>query len=134
MHAAAQVVEALRYKPEVAGLIPDEVIGIFRRLNPSGRIQPLTRPGCRADNDTTFICRLSENSGSSISWDLRGLSRAVKGLICLHLCHAHDDGYVRSERVGGSTFVCNVSIFIEGLNMNVCVFTMKDGSVSYCLD
>jgi len=29
MHAAAQRVEELRYKPEVAGLIPGEVIGIF---------------------------------------------------------------------------------------------------------
>ena len=28
-HAVAQLVEALRYKPEVAGLIPDGVIGIF---------------------------------------------------------------------------------------------------------
>jgi hypothetical protein len=28
-HAVAQLVEALRYKPEVVGLIPDGVIGIF---------------------------------------------------------------------------------------------------------
>jgi hypothetical protein len=29
-HAVAQLVEALRYKPEVAGSIPDDVIEIFR--------------------------------------------------------------------------------------------------------
>jgi hypothetical protein len=28
-HAVAQLVEALRYKPKVAGSIPDGVIGIF---------------------------------------------------------------------------------------------------------
>jgi hypothetical protein len=28
-HAVAQLFEALRYKPEVAGSIPDGVIGIF---------------------------------------------------------------------------------------------------------
>ena len=34
-HAVAQLVEALRYK--VAGSIPDGVIGIFHRHNPSSR-------------------------------------------------------------------------------------------------
>jgi hypothetical protein len=28
-HAVAQLVEALHYKPEVRGSIPDDVIGIF---------------------------------------------------------------------------------------------------------
>ena len=36
-HAVAMLVEALRYKPEVVGSIPDDVIGICHRHNPSGR-------------------------------------------------------------------------------------------------
>ena len=49
----AQLVEALRYKPEVAGSIHDEVTGIFQWLNPSGRTmalgstQPLTEMSTR---------------------------------------------------------------------------------------
>ena len=76
-HAMAQLVEALRYKPKTAGSIPDGVIGIFYRHNPSGRTmalgltQPLTemsarniswrqrRPVRKADNLTSFMCRLS---------------------------------------------------------------------------
>ena len=44
----AQLDEALRYKPEVAGSIPDDAIGIFHLRNLSGRTmalgltQPLT--------------------------------------------------------------------------------------------
>jgi len=44
----AQLVEALRHKPEVAGSIPDGVTGIFQLHNPSDRTvalgptQPLT--------------------------------------------------------------------------------------------
>ena len=49
----AQLVEALRYKPTVAGSIPDGVIGIFHLHKPSGRtmalglIQPLTEMSTR---------------------------------------------------------------------------------------
>jgi hypothetical protein len=52
-YAMAQFVEALRYKPEVAGSIPDGVTGIFQWLNPSCRIvamgstQPLTETNTR---------------------------------------------------------------------------------------
>jgi hypothetical protein len=38
----------------------------------------------RADNLTTFMCRLSRNLGSSTSWNPKGLSRPVMGL--LYLC------------------------------------------------
>jgi len=41
------VVKALRYKPEVAGSIPDGVIGIFQWHNPSGRTQPLAEMSTR---------------------------------------------------------------------------------------
>ena len=37
----AQLVEALRYKPEGRGLIPDGVNGIFHFLNSSGRTMAL---------------------------------------------------------------------------------------------
>ena len=37
-YAVAQLVEGLRYKPKVAGSIPDGVTGIFQWLNPSDRI------------------------------------------------------------------------------------------------
>ena len=37
----------------------------------------------RADNVTTFICRLSSNLGASASWNPQGLSRPVMGLLYL---------------------------------------------------
>jgi len=39
----------------------------------------------RADNLTTFMCRLSWNLGTSDSWNPQGLSRPVMGLIYLYL-------------------------------------------------
>jgi len=84
---------------KVAGSILDGVIEIFHWHNPSDRTmalgltQPLTemstrsiswrwsRPVCRADNLTTFICRLSWNLGTSASWSPQGLSRPVMGLL-----------------------------------------------------
>jgi hypothetical protein len=94
----AQLVEATNRK--VSGSIPDGVIGIFHWHNPSGSTvalgatPPLTEistsniswggwwPVCRADNLTTFMCRLSWNLGSSTSWNYQGLSRPVQGLFC----------------------------------------------------
>jgi hypothetical protein len=37
----------------------------------------------RADNLTTFKCRLSRNLGASTSWNPKGLSRPVMGLLYL---------------------------------------------------
>ena len=42
-------------------------------------------PVCRADNLTTFMCRLSWNLGTSASWNPLGLSRPVMGLLYLYL-------------------------------------------------
>jgi len=88
---------------KVAGSIPYGVIGILYWHNPSGRTmtlgftQPLTemstrniswgwrRPVRRADNLTTFICRLSWNLGTSTSWNPQGLSRHLTGLLYLYL-------------------------------------------------
>jgi len=41
------------------------------------------RPVRRADNLTTFMCRLSSNLGASTSWNPQGLSRPVMGLLYL---------------------------------------------------
>jgi hypothetical protein len=43
------------------------------------------RPVRRADNLTTFMCRLSWNLGVSTSWNPMGLSRPVMGLLYLYL-------------------------------------------------
>ena len=62
-----------------------------------GLTQPLTEmstrniswgyrwPVRRADNLTTFMCWLSWNLGTSISWNPQGLSRPIMGLLCLCL-------------------------------------------------
>jgi len=47
------------------------------------------RPVCRADNPTTFMCRLSWNLGASPSWNPQGLSRPVMGLFYLYLLLGH---------------------------------------------
>jgi hypothetical protein len=78
---------------KVAGSIPYGVIGIFRWPNPSSctmalwSTQPLTemstlnvsrvvrKPMRRADDLTTFMCRLSWNVGASTTWSCRGLCR-----------------------------------------------------------
>jgi hypothetical protein len=92
--------------------IPDGLIGIFHRHNPSGHTmalgltQPLTkmstrniswgqrRPVHRADNLTTFMCLLSWNLETSNSWKPHGLSKPVMGLLYLlgfDLCYWHCD-------------------------------------------
>jgi hypothetical protein len=40
-------------------------------------------PVGRADNLITFMCRLSRNLGASTSWNPKGLSRPVMGLLYL---------------------------------------------------
>jgi hypothetical protein len=62
-----------------------------------GSMQPLTemntrniswgerRPVLRAENLTTYMCRFSRNLGASTSWNPKGLSRPVMGLLYLYL-------------------------------------------------
>ena len=50
-----------------------------------GRGGGLRRPVRRADNLTTFMCRLSWNLAASSSWKPQGLSRPVMGLLYLYL-------------------------------------------------
>ena len=84
---------------KVAVSIPDGVIGMFHWHNPSGRTMALgytqsvtemstrniswvkRRPVRKADNLTTFMCRLSWSLGASTSWNPQGLSRPVMGLL-----------------------------------------------------
>jgi hypothetical protein len=89
---------------KVAGSIPDGVIGIFLGHNPSGRTmalgstQPLTQVSTRdiswggkrgrCVGLTTFVIfkrRLSRNLGAWISWNPKGLSRLVMGLLHFYL-------------------------------------------------
>ena len=49
------------------------------------------RPVRRADNLTTFMCRLSGNLIASTYWNPQGLSRLVMGL--LYLYHKHNQMY-----------------------------------------
>ena len=57
-HSVAQLFEALRYMPEVAGSIPDGILGIFRLPNPSGRTTALrsTQPLTKMCNAPTQMC------------------------------------------------------------------------------
>jgi hypothetical protein len=56
--------------------------GSLNLLEPSAPVQGLLyRPVRRADNLTTFMCRLSWNLEASISWNPQGLSRTVMGLL-----------------------------------------------------
>jgi hypothetical protein len=59
-HAVAQLVEALRYKPEGRGFDPDYVIGIFHGHNRFGRTAALgsTQP-------------LTEMSTRNVSWGVK---------------------------------------------------------------
>jgi hypothetical protein len=76
--------------------LPDCVTGIFHSFHPhygpgvdsaSNRNEyqeyflGVKRPVRTADNITTFICQLSINLGTSISWNPKGLSRPVMGLL-----------------------------------------------------
>jgi hypothetical protein len=45
----------------------------------------------KADNHTTFMYRLSKNLGASTSWDPKGLSRPVMGLLYIFTV-IHKDG------------------------------------------
>ena len=51
----------------------------------------------RADNLTTFMCRLSSNLGSSTSWNPQGLSRPVRRLLYI-LSFAPSDWRLRSPQ------------------------------------
>jgi len=89
------------------------VNGIFRWHNPSGRTMTMgwtqaptemrtsnskRRLVPRADELSTFMCRLSRNLGASSSWNPRSLSRSVQGLSCLYLLPLRRNKLYSSER------------------------------------
>ena len=96
-HLEDYVCHATSWK--VTGSIPD-FIGIFHWHNPSGRTMalgsthPLTemsirniswgRPVRRANNLTTFMCRLSWNLGAWNSWKTSGPVHACNGIAFTH--------------------------------------------------
>jgi len=87
---------------KVVGLIPDGVIGSFHWRNPSAALWPWgwlslrhkwapgifpggqRQPVRRADNLSTFMCRLLWNLGASTYWNPQSLSRPVVGLFSLY--------------------------------------------------
>jgi hypothetical protein len=108
--AAAQLVEALRYKPAGRGFGSRWCQWIFQWHNPVcrtmalGSTQPLTEmitrnislgvkaAGAYGWQPTTFMCRLSRNLGPSTSWNPVGLSRPVMGLLYLFLLVINQEG------------------------------------------
>jgi hypothetical protein len=59
----------------------------------------------RADNLTTFMCRLSINLGASTSWNPKGLSRRVMGL--LYLAPAGVSAYIW-KKVADKPGICKL--------------------------
>jgi hypothetical protein len=105
MYTVTQLVKHCTTSRNVAGSILDGFFVIFQLHNPSGcsmavgLTQPLTEMSirnissglrwkvCRADNLTTFICRLFWNLGASASWKPQGLSRPAMELVYLYIRH-----------------------------------------------
>jgi hypothetical protein len=57
----------------------------------------------RADNLTTYMCRLSKNRGASTTWNPKGLSRPVMGLLYLYhytscCCYSFFSQYLKGYR------------------------------------
>jgi len=106
-HAVAQLVEALRYKPEGRGFDSrwyhwnfSLILSFWPHYGPgvdsaSNRNEyqeyflGVKAAGVRADNLTTIMCRLSWNLEASNSWNPQGLSRCVMGLLYLYLYLYH---------------------------------------------
>jgi hypothetical protein len=51
-----------------------------------------------ADNLTTFMCRVSRNLGASNSWNPKGLSRPVMGLLYL-LIHSSNNSLGSNQKI-----------------------------------
>jgi len=116
-HTVAQLVEALRYKPEGRGFNSWWCTGIFHSHYPSGHIvalgltQPLTEMSTRGiswegkgrrcvelTTLPTFLCWMSCNLGASTSWNPQGLSRTVMGLFYLLHPKTGHEGLGREQR------------------------------------
>jgi len=81
-----------------------------------GLTQPLTEMSTRniswgrADNLTTFMCRLSWNLGASTSWNPLGLSRPVMGLLLHYIFRTDLPFIIRSlDTVFTAIDICHTS-------------------------
>ena len=86
----------------------------------------------RADNLTTFICRLSLNLGTSTSWNPQGLSRPVMGLICLKTrefeatrYHAWSEGSVTFRFTALSQVRSAISLVCREVDSDPLVITQR---------
>jgi hypothetical protein len=52
----------------------------------------------RADKLTTFMCRVPKNLTASTSWNSQGLSRAVKGLLCIIIAFGRKNPVFQGHR------------------------------------
>ena len=68
-----------------------------------------------ADNLTTFMCRLSRNSGASTSWNPKDLSRPVAGKLYLYLTLLHSLDIYVLDRVHYSEHVRSSSSRVVSL-------------------
>jgi hypothetical protein len=75
---------------------------------------------CRADNFTTFMCRLSWNLGALISWNPQGLSRPVMGLLYIYWLRCS----TVSVEPGMVSVPCNADLWkvTWGFDMKICPF------------
>jgi hypothetical protein len=69
----------------------------------------------RADNLTTFMCRLSTNLGASASWNPKGLSRPIMGLLYL-LPYKLDGRTLKIPRLPGQLSVYQRLNSIQSFN------------------
>jgi len=79
--AVAQLVQALRVRLQ---FFKDIILQACTMALGSTQLLTERRPVHRADNLTTFMCRMSSNLGTSTSWYPLGLSRPVQGLLYLY--------------------------------------------------
>jgi hypothetical protein len=91
------------------------------------------RPVHRADNLTTFMCRLSRNLGASTSWNTKDLSRSIMGLLYLlpNISAAHNEtGFERMQLLWTPWIPCE-SLFTAPWD-NVLLCTIVIQSRAYC--
>jgi hypothetical protein len=72
----------------------------------------------RADNLTTFMCRLCRNSGASVFWNPKDLSRPVAGKLCFF--------YVLIREVLGTGRMKSILLFVfERLNAKIAKYKLN---------
>jgi hypothetical protein len=132
---------------KASGSIPDGAIEIFHWHNPSGRnlalwlTQPLTemstmnislcgggggglrRSVRRADNLTTFMCRVSWIRGASTSWNTMSLSRPVRWLLYLYLYYLYVPAWRCKKNLSEIRVIVVLQIALNSLS--TILYSMK---------